>query len=57
MSYVIFKSTRLEQTFQKTFATDLLAPLGLTYSREDNLANGGESGALGGERIKVNQLI
>jgi len=32
---------------------DLLAPLGLTYSREDNLTNGGENGALGGEKVKV----
>lgn len=32
---------------------DLLAPLGLTYSREDNLTNGGDNGALGGEKVKV----
>ena len=34
-------------------ATDLLAPLGLTYSLEDNLTNGGEHGALGGQKVKV----
>jgi len=32
---------------------DLLAPLGLTYSLEDNLTNGGEHGALGGQKVKV----
>ena len=49
----IFKSTIIEQTFHKSFAPDLLSPLGLTYSREDNLTNGGENGALGGEKVKV----
>ena len=37
----------------KSRATDLLAPLGLTYSRDDNLTNGGEEGALGGDNVKV----
>ena len=36
-----------------SLGSDLLAPLGLTYSREDNLINGGEKGALGGEKVKV----
>ena len=53
----IFKSTIIEQTFHKSFAPDLLAPLGVTYSREDNLTNGGDNGALGGEKVKVNQRI
>ena len=53
----INKPTLIEQAFHKSFATDLLAPLGLTFSREDNLTNGGDNGALGGEKVKVNQRI
>ena len=37
----------------KPISTDLLSPLGVTYNKEQNLTNGGEDGALGGEKVKV----